>query len=126
MPAGADLRELMDVVRTGGREGWDALVGRLAPLVWAVPRGHGLDSSASLEVAQTTWLRLIEHLPTLDGTSVQEWVVVTSRDESRRVLRWIGDDPRVLTTHELWRDVERLPLRCRLSVRVAVVDPAVG
>jgi DNA-directed RNA polymerase specialized sigma24 family protein len=123
MPARADLAQLIDSVRSGRREGWDELVAHFSPLLWAVARGHGLDSSSALEVAQTSWLRLIEHLPGLDATSATPWLAVATRDEARRVLRWSGDDPRVVTTHPLWREVDRLPMRCRLSLRVMATDP---
>jgi hypothetical protein len=123
MPGRGDLAELVDDARAGARDRWDELVDRFAPLVWAVARGHGLDSGSALEVTQTSWLRLIEHLPSVDAGTANEWVAVATREESRRVLRWKGDEPHVINTHEMWRDVERLPIRCRLSLRVMATTP---
>jgi RNA polymerase sigma factor (sigma-70 family) len=73
----------------GGDEGaWSALVDEFGDLVRSVARGHRLGDADVADVAQTTWLRLFEHLHRLqDPSRVGAWLATTARRECLRVLR---------------------------------------
>jgi RNA polymerase sigma factor (sigma-70 family) len=89
---------LVDRARDGDREAWDELVERYASLVWSVCRRYRLSRSDADDAAQGTWLRLIEHLPTLrDPAALPGWLATTTHRECLRVLRGM----RQRTTHEL-------------------------
>ncbi|HEV2753269.1 MAG TPA: sigma-70 family RNA polymerase sigma factor, partial [Solirubrobacteraceae bacterium] len=63
-------------------------VDELGGLVWAVTRAHRLGDADAADVAQTTWLRLVEHLDRLDDPArVGAWLATTARRECLRVLR---------------------------------------
>ncbi len=74
--------------REGSQEAWDDLVDFFGGLIWSVARSHGLNPSDAADVAQVTWLRLVEHL---DGVKEPErlaaWLATTTRRECLRVLR---------------------------------------
>jgi RNA polymerase sigma factor (sigma-70 family) len=73
----------------GGDElAWGALVDEFGDLVRAVARAHRLGDADVADVAQTTWLRLFEHLGRLhEPARVGAWLATTARRESLRVLR---------------------------------------
>lgn len=118
----------MGLACTGDRDAWDDLVARYAPLLWAVARGHGLDTGTAVEVTQTCWLRLAEQLPSIAPTEVGAWIATVAREESRRVARWVtlvdlttpgGSAP----GSDVWRAMSALPPRCRLALRLIALDP---
>jgi RNA polymerase sigma factor (sigma-70 family) len=142
-----DLTTHIADARAGDQDAWDALVHRFNGLVWAVARGYGLDASEASDVAQTTWLRLVEHLDRIrEPERLGGWLATTAQREAFRVLRRAGrqyptedldsldntDRPdatpehRVLDTERdriLWECVEELPPRCRTLLRALVADP---
>ena len=64
------------------------LVDRFSGLVWATARAHRLARDDAADVAQTTWLRLVEHLDRIrDPDRVGAWLATTARHESLRVIR---------------------------------------
>jgi RNA polymerase sigma factor (sigma-70 family) len=72
----------------GDQAAWNALVRRHSPLLWGVARAHRLSSADAADVVQTTWLRLVEHLPAIrSGESIRSWLATTARRESLRTLR---------------------------------------
>jgi RNA polymerase sigma factor (sigma-70 family) len=76
---------------SGDKTAWDMLVDRFAPTVWAVARGHRLNSADAADVSQTTWLRLVEHLGRIEQPErIGAWLATTARRESLRVLRLSG------------------------------------
>ena len=118
---------------------------RFSGLVWSVARAHRLSSADAADVAQTTWLHLVEHLDDLQKPeAVGAWLATTARRESLRVLRvnarlppseHVPDsiDPAppagaALMVAErdeaLWAAFERLPERCRVLLRMLTSDPA--
>jgi len=129
MPADGELAALVVAARRGDQSAWDALVHRFAPLVWGVARGHGLNATAAADVAQTTWLRLVENLASVGHDDLGPWLASCTRAESAQALRWIDPrrdrrparDPDAET---LWVAVEGLPARSRLALRVLAVSPA--
>ena len=57
-------------------------------MVWAIARAHHLHSHDAADVAQTTWLRLFEHLDRVNEPArVGAWLATTARRECLRVLR---------------------------------------
>ena len=91
MDLGADgASEVAGLVRAavaGDRAGWDELVRRFAPLVLSVARRHRLSGDDAQDVAQTVWLRLVEHLGSLrEPAALPGWIAVTARHECLRVL----------------------------------------
>lgn len=102
-PAGL-LTELLGSAAAGDKGAWDALVDHFGPMVAAVARGHRLSAADVADVAQTTWLRLFEHLGRIqDPERVGGWLATTARRESLRLLRLSGrevasDDARLTGT----------------------------
>ena len=135
--------ELVRRAAEGDTEAWTELVERFAPLVWSVARAHRLRDADAADVSQTIWLRLVEHLDRLsDPDRLAGWLVVTTRHECLRALRWsqrvdLTAEPVVgVRTDDVGRGieereravalmaaVERLPSRCFLLVRLLLLDP---
>lgn len=130
MPADAQLQSLVLAARRGDQAAWDALVTQFTPLLWAVARGHGLPVAAAVDVAHTTWLRLVEGLDDVVAERLGVWVATVARRESLQALRWVdprpGRTPRTGERDPLWAAVDQLPPRCRLALRVLAVGPAIG
>ena len=60
-----DVTALVAAATAGDQAAWNELVERYAPLVLAVTRRCGLWGAEGQDVAQTVWLRLVEHLADL-------------------------------------------------------------
>lgn len=79
---------LLEAARHGDQAAWHRLVERHTGLLWAIARAHRLDRSDAADVVQTSWLRLIEHLPDIKkADSVGAWLATTARRECLRTLR---------------------------------------
>lgn len=139
---------LVEAAARGDQAAWNALVDRYNGLVWSVARGFGLSATDAADVAQTTWLRLVERLSTIrDPERVGAWLATTARNECRQTLRRGGRqiptdddyqleprepdeapvDAQVLTAERddaLWQAVDALSDACRRLVRVLMADPA--
>jgi len=138
---------LVRAAADGDSGAWNALVDQYARLIWAIARSHGLSVADADDVAQTTWLRLSEHLDKLrDPERVGAWLAVTARNEAlrqvRRARRDVPFDPMVdvrrpanaaevdcaLLTEErdqaLWRAFQSLPPNCRVLLLMLNSDPA--
>jgi len=86
-PPSSDLTELVVAAVDGSRSAWNVLVERFSPLVTALTRRFGLNHSDAEDVAQTVWLRLVEHLARLrEPRALPGWIATTTRNESLRVL----------------------------------------
>jgi RNA polymerase sigma factor (sigma-70 family) len=139
-----DVAGLVGRAAAGEREAWDAVVERFGGLVWAVAVAHRLGPADSAEVAQTTWLRLLENLDRIrEPERLAGWLATTARRESLRLLRLrarelpedglgldVVPDPdpgpeELLLDDErhrrLWRAFTRLPERCRVLLHTVVV-----
>jgi RNA polymerase sigma factor (sigma-70 family) len=82
------VAELVLDARDGDATAWAALMRRFDAMVHAVARGHRLCAADVSDVAQTTWLRLFEHLHRIDSPErVGAWLATTARRESLKVLR---------------------------------------
>lgn len=84
----AGLTALVRGAAAGEQSCWDALVQRFTGLLWAVARGHRLDTVDAGDVVQTTWLRLVEKLDRIeDPERLGGWLATTARRECLAVLR---------------------------------------
>jgi RNA polymerase sigma factor (sigma-70 family) len=85
---GDALAEVVEAAATGDPAAWDVLVGEFAEMIGAVTRAHRVYGADAADVAQTTWLRLLEHLRRLhDPARVGAWLATTARRECLRVRR---------------------------------------
>lgn len=83
-----DVARLVDHAAAGDEAAWGALVDEFGDLVRSVARGHRLGDADVADVAQTTWLRLFEHLDRLqEPARVGAWLATTARRECLRLLR---------------------------------------
>jgi RNA polymerase sigma factor (sigma-70 family) len=136
-----EIARLVARAGDGDQLAWNALVRQFNGLVWAIAQAHRLGAADAADVAQLTWLRLVEHLADLnDPGHVGAWLTTTARRECLRVLRQrqrnlLSDDAAVfdresaeptldsaLLTAErdraLWRGFVRLPPRDRMLLRL--------
>ena len=66
---------------------WERLVDQYAKLIWAMTRDFKLAESDAADVAQATWLRLLEHIDRLEYPArVGSWLATTARHECLRSL----------------------------------------
>ncbi|MGA2014201.1 MAG: sigma-70 family RNA polymerase sigma factor [Solirubrobacteraceae bacterium] len=144
--AATTLRQLIDAAGAGDAAAWEAIVDRFSGLVWATTRAHRLSPADASDVAQTTWLRLVEHLDRIqDPERLGAWLATTARHESLRLIRLRGrelptdeadsfdmpaDEPvdRALLTRErddaLARALRTIGERCQALLRLlAMPDP---
>ncbi len=83
-----DVDSAVRAAAQGQSWGWDVLVDRFGGLVRGVARRHGLASHDIDDVAQVTWMRLIEHIGELrNPDAIPGWLATTARRESLVVLR---------------------------------------
>lgn len=143
----ATTAELVAGVRSGDQAAWDEVVTRFSSLLWAIARGHRLDTATAGDVVQAVWLKLVEHVDGLrEPAALPGWLSITTRRECLRVLRQQGrarptdtddlatveaDDAPVesgLLTAErdqrLWAAFDHLGERCQRLLRVLMADPA--
>ncbi|MGH3763451.1 RNA polymerase sigma factor [Actinophytocola sp.] len=140
-----DQEELFHAARGGDREALAELVRRLTPMLWQVARSQGLDREASVDVVQTTWLRLLGSLARIrQPAALTAWLVTVTRREAWRVhkagraehveedavfveMRDAGPGPAEQVVEQvaagdrrarLWAAVDALPERCRTLLRV--------
>ena len=72
----------------GDEAAWGAIVDRFSGLVWATARAHRLAPAEAADVAQTTWLRLVENLDRIkDPERLGAWLATTARRECLRHIR---------------------------------------
>ena len=81
------LAELVEAAARGDQRAWNEIVERFQRLVWATARAHRLSSADAADVAQTTWLRLVENLDRIrEPEHLGAWLATTARRESIRQL----------------------------------------
>jgi RNA polymerase sigma factor (sigma-70 family) len=140
-----EVTKLVHAAAGGDELAWDALVGEFAGMIWAVARAHRLADADAADVAQATWLRLLEHLKQLnDPARVGAWLATTARRECLRVLREsqrslpFGDDEPEWKSYEtapgdallvrerddaLWRSFWCLRASDQALLRLLMADP---
>lgn len=146
--AGSDNAALLAAAADGDQQAWSRIVDRYAGLVWSVARSFRLGSADAADVAQATWLRLVEHLRTIrDSDHLGAWLATTARREALALLRHTGRDVPtgdpldldawddraeplelgLLTAErdaQLWQAFRTLPGRCQRLLRVLLAEPA--
>lgn len=86
--SGAGLDELLRAAAAGDQVAWKQIVDRFTGLVWATARAHRLSRDDAADVAQTTWLRLVENLGRIrEPERLGAWLATTARHESLRVIK---------------------------------------
>jgi len=82
---------LIRAANDGDEAAWGTIVDRFTGLVWATARAHRLPPSDAADVAQTTWLRLVENLDRIkDPERLGAWLATTARRECLRHIRLRG------------------------------------
>jgi len=138
------IDQLLRAAVDGDQAAWNELVERFQGLVWATSRSYRLSRADAADVAQTTWLRLVENLNRIhDPERLGAWLATTARRECLRHIRLHGreqlsdeadvfespsDDPLevALLTEErdtaLWRAFAQLSERCQTLLRLLVSE----
>ncbi|HYB87920.1 MAG TPA: sigma-70 family RNA polymerase sigma factor [Streptosporangiaceae bacterium] len=81
------VADLVTRARRGDQRAWDTLVGRYAPLVFAICRKHRLSDADASDVAQTVWLHLVQQLDKIrDPAALPGWLATTTRHACFRAL----------------------------------------
>ena len=85
-----DNSGIEDAVRRaaqGDEWAWQRLVDQYARLIWAMTRDFKLMESDAADVAQATWLRLLEHIDRIEQPArLGSWLATTARNECLRSL----------------------------------------
>jgi RNA polymerase sigma factor (sigma-70 family) len=93
-----DAGQLVKRAAAGDRGAWEGLVDKYARLIWAITRDFRLGESDAADVAQATWLRLLEHIDRIEYPDrVGSWIAATARNEC---LRSLAARKRVVLTHD--------------------------
>jgi RNA polymerase sigma factor (sigma-70 family) len=83
---------------TGDIRAWNRLVDQYSRLIWSITASFKLGESDAADVAQTTWMRLIEHIDRIEQPArVGAWLAATARNEC---LRHIAARKRIVLVHE--------------------------
>jgi RNA polymerase sigma factor (sigma-70 family) len=94
----ANVAELVQRAADGDRKAWERLVNQFARLIWSITAEFKLVESDAADVAQTTWLRLLEHIDRIEHPDrVGSWLAATARNEC---LRSLAAKKRVVLGHE--------------------------
>lgn len=98
---GRDAPDIAGLVRgaaSGDRYAWERLVDQFARLIWSITGEFKLPESDAADVAQTTWLRLLEHIDRIEYPErVGSWLAATARNEC---LRNLAARKRVVLAHD--------------------------
>jgi RNA polymerase sigma factor (sigma-70 family) len=103
----SDVARLVRRAAEGDRWAWERLVDQYARLVWAITRDFKLGESDAADVAQVTWLRLLENIRKIENPDrVGSWLAATARNECLRSLAArkrvvLAEDDVVLQTFSL-------------------------
>lgn len=84
---GLEVGQLVQQAAEGDRAAWERIVDKYARLIWAITRDFKLGESDAADVAQATWLRLLEHIDRINYPErVGSWIAATARNECLRSL----------------------------------------
>jgi RNA polymerase sigma factor (sigma-70 family) len=107
---GPDVARLVRRAAEGDLDAWERLVDQYARLIWSITAEFKLVESDAADVAQTTWLRLLEHIDRIEyPVRVGSWLAATARHEC---LRSVAAHKKVVLTQddmELTAAVEPAP-----------------
>ncbi|RYP87206.1 sigma-70 family RNA polymerase sigma factor [Nocardioides guangzhouensis] len=80
-----DVTLLVAAAEQGDEGAWGEIVDRYTPLVVTVVRRFRLSPAELQDVAQTVWLRLVEHLGDLrEPRALPKWLITTAEREALR------------------------------------------
>jgi RNA polymerase sigma factor (sigma-70 family) len=92
---------LVRLAASGDKQAWECLVDQYSKLIWSITAEYRLLESDAADVAQTTWLRLLQHIDRIEHPDrVGSWLAATARNEC---LRSLAARKRVVLGHD---DVE--------------------
>ena len=81
------VERLVRQAAEGAPGAWERLVDQYARLIWAITRDFKLVESDAADVAQVTWLRLLENIHKIENPDrVGSWLAATARNECLRGL----------------------------------------
>jgi RNA polymerase sigma factor (sigma-70 family) len=145
---GDDVAALVPAAARGEQRAWDLLVARYGATIRAVARRYRLSETDQDEVAQRTWLRLVEHIAQVrEPAALGGWLATTARRECLSVLAAsrrevvVNETPsreqadpiatEDLASEEerrqaLQRALDRLPARQRRLMHTLVAEPALS
>ena len=110
-PARADGRsqisdaELLRRIREGHTEAWDVLVDRHQQLVYSVALRSGLEPQDAVDVAQSSFLALLESQDSLqDGERLVGWLVTVTRRQAWKVRERRHREPPAAEPQDLATD----------------------
>ncbi len=93
-----DVASLVRRAAEGDRRAWEGLVDQYARLIWSITVDFKLTESDAADVAQTTWLRLLQHIDRIEYPDrVGSWLAATARNEC---LRSLAARKRVVLGHD--------------------------
>src|SRR5947209_16678457 len=82
-----DVAGLVRRAADGDTMAWHRLVDQFSRLIWSITVEFKLAESDAADVAQTTWLRLLEHINRIEYPDrVGSWLAATARNECLRNL----------------------------------------
>jgi RNA polymerase sigma factor (sigma-70 family) len=82
------VTDLATRAQHGDQHAWTTLVKRYAPLVVSICRRYRLSSADIDDVAQTVWLRLVDHLAKMrNPAALAGWIATTTWRECARIQR---------------------------------------
>ena len=94
----SDVARLVRRAADGDRQAWERLLDQYARLIWSITGEFRLAESDAADVAQTTWLRLLEHIDRIQYPDrVGSWLAATARNEC---LRSLASRKRVVLGHD--------------------------
>jgi RNA polymerase sigma factor (sigma-70 family) len=86
-PEVLEVATLMRRASDGDDQAWERLVDQYARLIWSITVDFKLVESDAADVAQTTWLRLLEHMDRIEHPDrLGSWLAATARNECLRCL----------------------------------------
>jgi RNA polymerase sigma factor (sigma-70 family) len=93
-----DVAWLVRRAAEGDKRAWERLVEQYARLIWSITAEFKLAETDAADVAQTTWLRLLEHIDRIDYPDrVGSWLAATAR---RECLRSLAARKRIVLSHD--------------------------
>lgn len=99
-----DVAALVRRAADGDLAAWEGLVDQYARLIWSITAEFRLVESDAADVAQTTWLRLLEHIDRIECPDrVGSWLAATARNEC---LRCLAARKRVVLGHDTDDDLK--------------------
>ncbi len=94
----SDIALWLRSAAAGDRHAWERLVAQFARLIWSITADFNLAQSDAADVAQTTWLRLLEHIDRIEYPDrVGSWLAATARNEC---VRYLAARKRVVLAHD--------------------------